>query len=471
MDLLRDDYIKFLSAINTAPEAVVEMIKRAKKAQQKRVDAGERRQPKIFTTKGPNPTKSYYKIGSDGGSVAFVRYGEYPLYHGLRIVTAHTDSPCLMFKANPERYEWDPDLASLHMGAEADVIAYGGIQPYQWVGKSVFVTGQIVHKDMSVENIIIGAGHIPDFSPHIDASVRQSSSDLNDAFPIEKLDIDFGVESKAALRKLFSMKDTADWACSRFYAVPNVVPQKLQNYFVTGWGHDDRYGLFCGLKALLSAKPKLTTILFGFDKEEVGSEGANAANGAFFENVIKELAWLENPDYWERDKRIRGVQGISKRIDDLGYRVDKILERSYLLNVDCEIGATRLNETEGDKYSIPRLAYGPIIDTQDGTMEGNQISPKVTRYLRTIAEDNNIRAQIGTSPYKADHLDGAGTMAIFFTRRGLRVGELSLPVDSLHGYESKINIGDGYWHILFTKHFFETDSDLEEDLHSAGEKA
>ncbi|MBW2994248.1 hypothetical protein KY315_02400, partial [Candidatus Woesearchaeota archaeon] len=444
MENFIEDYQNFLGKLSTPMDVVDEVVRRAKLKKRGK-------DKKWFTfQEGFHPTQNYFIVDREGTNFAIVKYGQrgkpYVLEAGLKVLFAHTDSPCLMVKARPERFEWDPDLKELYSGARLDTIPYGGVHPYQWLGRTVYLTGWTITKNGVKKRIKPRTGYIPDFSPHINSSARQTSTSFNEAFSMESLDVILGNESKKSMREFFGMNCTEDWASSRIFVVPYANPRMLDNYFMTGYGHDDRACVFAAMRALFRSKPKHTCVFFGFDKEEIGSHGISGAQGKFFENVINELAYGEDKQYWS--------------IKDLGYRVDRIIDRSLAISADVDIGSTHAEIDEIDRENVARMGYGPFIKAQDGACDDNQISPITVRTMRNLVDGRKkIRCQFIGSPHKADEVEGVSTMSIDFTnRRGLETVDAGIGVGSLHSPEEILNGGDLYWCAELYQTFFESDS-------------
>lgn len=449
MERFLDDYQKkFLIKLNTPLDVVEEVVRRAKLKKK-----GQNKEWYTFRD-GFHPSENYFVVDKEGTNFAIIKYGQrgtpYILEAGLRMIFTHTDSPCLIVKSKPEQFEWDPERKELYTGARLDTIAYGGIHPYQWLGRSVYLTGWTITPSKKRKKLHIGAGFIPDISPHIFANARDNATALGEAFLIENLDIVLGNESKKAMRRYFGFDTSEDWSHSRIFAVPYTNPKRLDNYYITGYGQDDRACVYAALRALFSARQKHTCVLFGFDKEEIGSHGTSGAQGRFFEEVIADLAYGEEKKYWSSE--------------NLSYRIDKILRNSIAINADVDIGSTHAEIDDVDWENVARFGYGPFVHTQDGADEDNQVSPLTVRIMRNLAErpfrnsPMKIKSQFIGSPHKADNVSGNGTMSIHFTKRGIDTIDVGIPVGSLHSPEELINGGDLYWAYLFYQAFFEMDS-------------
>jgi len=318
--------------------------------------------------------------------------------------------------------------------------AYGGINPHQWHGKPVFISGWTITEDLKIKKISVGGGYISEgSSQHVTSDERE--------FTIENLDLETGVESKDGLLKYFGLNSHRDWAYSRFYVVPETQPSMLANTLISGYGHDDRACLFTAMRALFSARqPAHTCVLFGMDKEEVGSASAQAAQGTFFDNTLKDLIEMEDPQNWE---------GQSSEVQR---RYDKIIQRSKAINADTDIGSTRMDVDHIDKKSIGLLGYGMFVSAAFGGFDDFQVNPRMVRETVDLLVRKNIRAQIIGSPNKADYHEGASTESINLARKGLDIIGAGPVVASLHSPHEVVCGADMYWSTLGYQHFFESNN-------------
>ncbi|MCK4588917.1 MAG: hypothetical protein KAT77_00615 [Nanoarchaeota archaeon] len=459
-----NDYTNFLAKLNTPIDVVDEVLRQAQFKTNGSFQKGFRLFQHPDSKNDNGKSNNYFVTEDDGLSFALVKYGQgkkpYVLEQGLRIIFAHTDSPCLMVKTRPELFEWDPELKELFTGARLDTLPYGGVNVYQWLGKSVYVSGWEANRNLKIKRIEFGKrgeeklygvqGFVPDISgQHLSAYVRDPSSSLGESFNPETLDIILGNESKKAMREYFSFKSDEDWATARIFAVPNTVPHIMDNTFVTGYGHDDRCCVYAAMRALFRSKSPFTTLVFFLDKEEVGSHGNSGAQGQFFERVISDLAEGEPKEYWT-------TESLSKRIK-------KIMRNSIAVNADVDIGSTHAEQSHVDRENVARLGYGPFVKAQDGVFDDNQISPRHVRFMRNLAERPFSRspvvipAQFVGLSQKADEAGGASSQCIYFNNKGLPTIDAGVGVGGLHSPEELLHGGDLFWLTEYLKGVLEKD--------------
>lgn len=155
--------LEFLKASPTPFHAVKQM-------QIRLSDAGykELKEAEVW---GALSTGKYYVIRNDSSVIAFSLVND-PVEQGFRMVGAHTDSPCLKVKPNPEIIK----ESYLQLGVEV----YGGALLNPWfdrdlslAGRVSFVTGNgdVEHALIDFENAI---AVIPSLAIHLDREANES---------------------------------------------------------------------------------------------------------------------------------------------------------------------------------------------------------------------------------------------------------------------------------------------------------
>ena len=402
-------YIDFLNRIRIAPDAVKQVLEMAKES-------------KFY--KGRN----FHIINDDKTAFALVKYGKKPINEGLRIIYSHCDSPCLQLKVKPLNFEWDIDLRDMHLGVELDTIPYGGVHAHQWAGRRLHLTGWTVIKGRR-RNINLPV-YSAEISPHADTR-REEDTGFSEAHKQESLDLISGHKSRKELIKEIGFTGEEDFARTRLYAVPIVKAEKLHKFFITGYGHDNRIGVFTSVEALFKSNPKYTTIVIGFDKEEVGSSGSGGAKSRFFEEVINEIL----------TRNTRKPENITQIVREEIYR------NSIAVNADVDIGSTDKEIDNIDVRNTAKLGYGMFVAGTDGIMESDQQSPKLVDRIMSVLERRRVIFQTIGSPVPADKTESVATMNEFFINRGIPTINCSASVGSLHSPEEIVHIGDIYYTI------------------------
>jgi aspartyl aminopeptidase len=108
----------------------------------------------------------YYVVRNGSSIVAFVNGSEAVSNAGVRIVGAHTDSPCPMLKPQPEMEKG----GFSQLGVEI----YGGALLNPWFDRDLSIAGRVVYKDANQElkqklvNFKEPVATIPSLAIHLD---------------------------------------------------------------------------------------------------------------------------------------------------------------------------------------------------------------------------------------------------------------------------------------------------------------
>ena len=131
MYALAADYMDFLTASKTEREAVDEVIARL-------LEAGY--------AEGFATGKAWQAL--HGKAIFVARKGRRPLADGIRLISAHTDSPRLDFKQRPLIEQVGVGQAKTHY--------YGGLRKYQWLARELAIHGVVVNADGTRIPVVLG---------------------------------------------------------------------------------------------------------------------------------------------------------------------------------------------------------------------------------------------------------------------------------------------------------------------------
>ncbi len=293
LQILCDNYRKFLTVGKTERRCVEEIIRQAEESGYKNIQT-------IIDSKGSIHTGDKVYAICMKKSVVMFNIGSEPLESGMSILGAHIDSPRLDIKQNP-LYE-DGGLAYM------DTHYYGGIKKYQWVTIPLAIHGVVVKKDGKIIDITIGEKEtdpvfcVTDLLIHL--AQDQMKKTASDAVSGESLDLLVGSlplkgEEKEAVKEnvLKLLKSTYDieeddLLSAELEIVPAGGARELgfDRSMIISYGQDDRVCAYTSLVAMLETKnTKKTACCLLVDKEEIGSVGATGMQSKFFENALAEV--------------------------------------------------------------------------------------------------------------------------------------------------------------------------------------
>jgi len=410
INIFAQGYMSFLSKIRIAPDVTNEVIE-------------------IVKNSPSSNKKNYLETNEDRTAFGLVAFGKRPVNEGVRILYSHTDSPCLRAKINPAFIEWDPELSHVKLGTLFDVFGYGGIMPHNWKSRVLGVRGwaYIKGKRLEISTKMLSSER----NVHTDWSYAEGKS-LGEAHSEESLKLNTGHQNIEALLKDLKFKGLEDFARAAIFIVPREPAETLGNY-INGYGHDARSGIYTAIRSVIDQKNlEYTTLVFGFDKEEVGSKGSGGADSIFFERVFDQML-IES-----------GIVKSHNQITDSLRR--EIYSSSLAINTDVDVGSSEKEFDEGnssviDTRNVGRLGCGVFLNSTDGTY-GDQVSPILVDHVMEGLK--NIVFHTVGSPVKADLSSTFGTMNEYTARRGIPTINLGTPTCGLHSPVETIHMGDLY---------------------------
>ncbi|MFT6431885.1 MAG: aspartyl aminopeptidase, partial [Halopseudomonas sp.] len=281
-----------------------------------------------------------YLVTRNGSSMIAFTLGN--LEQGLRLVGAHTDSPCLRVKPQPEINQ----QGLWQLGVEV----YGGALFAPWFDRDLSLAGRVTfrtsHGDMQSRLIDFRRpiATIPSLAIHLNRGVNDALS-INAQTDLPPI-VAHCLEPERDLRDILrtqlihehadcSVEQVLDYELS-FYDTQPPSTLGLEDDFFSSARLDNLLSCHAGLTALLASDAGQPCILVCTDHEEVGSSSACGADGPFLEDVLKRIL----PD--ERE-RIRSIQ------------------RSILISAD---NAHAVHPNFADRHDGnhgPKLNAGPVI--------------------------------------------------------------------------------------------------------------
>lgn len=436
MYALAEDYMDFLTASKTEREAVDEVIARL-------LEAGY--------AEGFSTGKAWQAL--HGKAIFVARKGRRPLADGIRLISAHTDSPRLDFKQRPLIEQVGVGQAKTHY--------YGGLRKYQWLARELAIHGVVVKADGTRIPVVLGEEAsepvftIADLLPHL--SHKDGATPLSDAFSAEKLNIILGHEPvlkgegedapeapkeavKARMLELLNEKygiREDDLVSAELEAVP-AGPARwvgLDKGIVGGYGHDDRICVYTALRAFLEAEePEYTSCLIFWDKEEIGSDGSTGASSRFFQYCVEDMAAA-----WEPETPFRRIMMNTKALSgDVHAAVDPDWQDRHEFKNAAFFGFG----LSLCKFTGSRGKYG-----------ANDAHPEYIGWMRGVLDERSIPWQMAELG-KVD-MGGGGTVALFLAAYGMDVMDAGPALLGMHSPFELASVPDIYAAKLAYQAFFE----------------
>jgi aspartyl aminopeptidase len=372
----------------------------------------------------------------DNTSYALVRPGEPG--SPVRIILAHTDSPCLRITPQPVYIESDADYSLAYPSFSLLTRPYGGIRTGDWQGMDVDIVGQIYGSKVKEINI---PGRIKQKSIHVESEDEERR-------PLG-LRVDTGIRKLKDLYSTLGIKDGMDFARAKLYAVPNFsgTNGRLVGNELGAYGLDDRACLWAATKAGLEEMVKPSTdntlMIFGLDKEEIGSSGGNSSYSGFFEYVLNETM-----------KVVHGKEKFKELDLPLDFRRG-LLGNYPVISGDGDVALGDL-EIENvwdtiDFHNSSKIGWGPFIYSVGPEDSQQEASPKHISNLIDLFDKGlnvkNPRDKFQVIGNCATYDSGlpSGTLADIFDKSFPCVN-VGLPMIGLHSPRSEvINVFDLHW--------------------------
>jgi len=239
----------------------------------------------------------YYLTRNDSSLVAFTAGREYAPGEGMRMVGAHTDSPCLMVKPVPE--------VNARGLFQLGVQVYGGALLNPWFDRDLSLAGRVSYQSstgllrVALVDFRDAIATIPSLAIHLDREANNNRA-VNPqtaivpvlCHPREGEQCDFrGLlrERLLAEHPDCDVQQVLDYEMCFYDTQPPAVIG-LRREFIASARLDNLLSCFTGLQALLQSRGDLSTLLICNDHEEVGSLSTSGAHGPLLVSVLNRLA-------------------------------------------------------------------------------------------------------------------------------------------------------------------------------------
>ena len=239
----------------------------------------------------------YFITRNESSIIAFV-YGKSDLFNrGIKMVGAHTDSPCLKIKPNPETQNAGLDQLAVE--------PYGGVLLNPWFDRDLSVAGRVSFKEpdgtigSSLVDFKRAIAIIPSLAIHLDreANKDRTVNAQTDLPPIiSVVDSDQETNFRALLLEETKQGSTSEVITEileyemNLYDVQPAALTGLNKDFVTSARLDNLLSCWVAVNAIKEATDDHTSLIVCTDHEEVGSASACGAQGPFLRSVLERLS-------------------------------------------------------------------------------------------------------------------------------------------------------------------------------------
>ncbi|HEA53316.1 M18 family aminopeptidase [Marinobacter antarcticus] len=363
--------------------------------------------------------RGYYVIRNGSSIVAFRTGAQDAAASGIRMVGAHTDSPCLKVKPNPELRR----KGFFQLGVEV----YGGVLMNPWFDRDLSLAGRVTFLDghNNVSDTLVDFGKpvafIPSLAIHLDreANSNRTVNAQTDLPPVlmqteendttrfdELLSQQIVSESGIKVRKILAYELS-------FYDAQDAGFVGLRDEFIASARLDNLLSCYIGLHALLNASGKEAALLVCNDHEEVGSVSAEGAQGPFLSAVL---------DRW------------------CGAGKAKAIARSMMISADNAHGVHPNYIDKHDENHGPILNKGPVIKVNHNQRYAT--NSRSAAVYRNISDELGIPHQ--TFVVRSDMGCGSTIGPLTASNLGVTTLDIGVPQFGMHSIRELIGTEDGF---------------------------
>ncbi|MGL4319067.1 MAG: M18 family aminopeptidase [Pseudomonas sp.] len=354
------------------------------------------------------PGGRYYVTRNDSSIIAFRLGHRAPLDGGLRLVGAHTDSPCLRVKPQPELQR----QGFFQLGVEV----YGGALLAPWFDRDLSLAGRVTFREGGkVQSQLIDfelpIAIVPNLAIHLNREANQGwpINQQNELPPIlaqlsgeERADFRALLADRLASEHGIAADAVLDYELS-FYDTQSAAVIGLNQDFIAGARLDNLLSCYAGLQALLGSDGDESCVLVCTDHEEIGSCSACGADGPFLEQVLRRVL----PD---GDAFVRTIQ------------------KSLLVSADNAHGVHPNYADKHDANHGPKLNAGPVIKVNSNQRYAtNSETAGFFRHL-CLAEEVPVQSFV----VRSDMGCGSTIGPITASQLGVRTVDIGLPTFAMH---------------------------------------
>ncbi len=363
----------------------------------------------------------YYVTRNDSSIIAF-RMGNVPLpQFGIRMIGAHTDSPCLKVKPTPEISR----AGFQQLGVEV----YGGALLNPWFDRDLSLAGRVTYLDQAneVSNALVNferpVAVVPSLAIHLDkhANKDRTVNPQTDMPPLLGLadgerDFDFRelLEQQLATQG-FAVERVLDYDMFCFDTQPPDIVG-LRGEFIASARLDNLLSCYVGLEALLASDDELPALLVCNDHEEVGSGSAAGAQGNFLQSVLRRLCGSD---------------------EDYG----RTMSRSMLLSVDNAHGIHPNYRDKHDDNHGPLLNQGPVIKVN--AKQRYATNSETSALFRLVCEEADVPVQ--SFVVRSDMGCGSTIGPITAAELGVATLDLGVPTCAMHSTRELAGARDPFY--------------------------
>ncbi len=424
--------IDFIKSSPTPFHAVQTMAEMLDKNGFKRLEEGE-----SWSISAKPEAERCYVTRNDSSIIAF-QLNRSLVENGMRMVGAHTDSPCLKVKPNPEIIK----NHYLQLGVEV----YGGVLLNPWFDRDLSLAGRVsyLNEEGNIENQLINLEKaiavIPSLAIHLDTEAnKERTINQQDHLPpvLMKLPENESAEKfgfKEILLKIVNTNRNAathskaakvlDYELS-FYDVQPPAVIGLHDDFIASARLDNLLSCYTGLMALVNKDCRQNCLLVCNDHEEVGSMSAAGAQGEFLKSVLQ-------------------------RLSDSDESFARLIANSTLISADNAHGIHPNYADKHDANHGPIINNGPVIKVNvNQRYATNSETSALFKHLCELAD-----VPVQSFVVRSDMACGSTIGPITAGKLGVKTVDIGVPTFAMHSIRELAGRWDAFYLYRVLKQFF-----------------
>ncbi|MET0377450.1 MAG: M18 family aminopeptidase [Spongiibacteraceae bacterium] len=378
------------------------------------------------------PGGRYYVLRNDSSVLAFVLGKDSPVENGMQLAGAHTDSPCLKIKPNPELRRGN----CWQLGVEV----YGGALLNPWFDRDLSLAGRVTYVDNKgiLRSTLVDfrepIATIPSLAIHLDRDVNNNRS-INPQQHLPLVLMSAAVDSEFSFRELLlqqihteqpslKIKSVLDYEINCYDTqAPAVVG--LQRDFIASARLDNLLSCFVALRALLSADGSRSCGIVLTDHEEVGSSSTSGAQGTLMNAVLQRVAG-------SHENYVR------------------MIDRSAFISCDNAHGLHPNYTDRHDGNHGPQLNGGPVIKVNANQRYAT--NSETSALFRHLCQQEDVPVQ--NFVVRSDMACGSTIGPITATEIGIKTVDIGLPQWGMHSIRELAGSRDCEYLFRVLKRFF-----------------
>jgi aspartyl aminopeptidase len=367
------------------------------------------------------PRGRYFVTRNQSSLLAFRTGRKGLVQDGLRMVGAHTDSPCLKLKPNAV----NETVGYVKFGVEV----YGGVLLNPWFDRDLSLAGRVTLRDKrgTLRSVLIDCQRaiaiIPSLAIHLDREANDSRSINKQTMlpPVLGLagakPFDLQGLIKSELKKqdaALARADILDFELSFYGTQPPALVGVAQE-FIAAARLDNLLSCYTGIQALIDSKADTAQLVIASDHEEVGSNSSAGARGNFLKSVLERL--LGNDEDYAR-----------------------MIARSLLVSTDNAHGVHPNFADKHDSRHGPLLNRGPVVKVNSNqSYATNSESAALFKHAADMA-----KVAVQSFVTRTDMGCGSTIGPLTAAALGVRTVDVGVPTFAMHSIRELAGADDAH---------------------------